>query len=240
MKIDVKHVQKRGVSGWRYRRKVPLNLREALGKREILIPLGNSEAAALRAYAKAHALAEKLLKEAGRASVAGPVASGHTRMSPIELHQWAQRQLRAFQLDPEWGGVIDEHDREAIARDVIADGILSSYEVDSRGEPVGIGQKDAAVLRALALGARDEQPQPTIEDARKLYLKERVGDDEKKRKQLDLVFGFVDAALGQNRTIVSLKRADAKEVRDYMLDGRGAASVERYLNTVRRQGFWDN
>lgn len=41
MQITVKHVQKRGNAEWRYRRKVPQELRDVVGKREILIPLGS-------------------------------------------------------------------------------------------------------------------------------------------------------------------------------------------------------
>ncbi|MEI9409348.1 hypothetical protein [Mesorhizobium salmacidum] len=62
MKIDVKHIQKRGVAGWRYRRKIPKELRAAAGKLEILIPLGSTEQEALKVYPKVHAQAEQQLR----------------------------------------------------------------------------------------------------------------------------------------------------------------------------------
>lgn len=62
MKIVVKHLQKRGVAGWRYRRKIPKELRSTAGKLEILIPLGATEHQALKAYPKVHAQAEQQLR----------------------------------------------------------------------------------------------------------------------------------------------------------------------------------
>ncbi|TIX46162.1 MAG: hypothetical protein E5V36_02670 [Mesorhizobium sp.] len=64
MKIDVKHIQKRGKAGWRYRRKIPEELRAILGKREHLVPLGATEQQALKNYPKVHAEAERLLLSA--------------------------------------------------------------------------------------------------------------------------------------------------------------------------------
>lgn len=51
--------------------------------------------------------------------------------------------------------------------------------------------------------------------------------------ELDRVFKLVSEALQSDRTLASLKREDAKELRDHMADGRKASSVDRYLNVVR-------
>lgn len=60
-----------------------------------------------------------------------------------------------------------------------------------------------------------------------------VKDDPKKTLELDRIFKLVSEALRSDRALVSLKREDAKEVRDHMLDGRKPSSVNRYLNVVR-------
>ncbi|MER9073657.1 tyrosine-type recombinase/integrase [Mesorhizobium sp. M0904] len=235
MKIDVKHIQKRGLAGWRYRRKIPKKLQAAAGKLEILVPLGATEHQALKAYPKVHARAEQQLRlwsQPHRVSQGG----GHDNVpSPTAFEQFrrSRSQLRALNLDPEWSGPEDEDDPEALAREVIAEQIAGKYPVDPDGNPVGIAVEDRALLHALLLSQRQQRPDPTLEDAKRLYLKERVGDDETKQMELDRVFKLVGEALGKDRKLSSLKREDAKEVRDHMLDGRKASSVDRYLNVVR-------
>ncbi|MBZ9753674.1 tyrosine-type recombinase/integrase [Mesorhizobium sp. ESP6-5] len=232
MKIDVKHIQKRGKAGWRYRRKIPEELRNILGKREILIPLGPTEAIAIKKYPRVHAEAEKLLLSA-LSSKQAPSPNSHQSLTALEQFKWGQQDVRRLQLDPEWSGADDEHDSEALKREVIAEQIAAKYPLNDEGNPTGISTKDAATLRALMYGARLDQPVPTLEDAKRLYLKERVGDDETKQMELERVFNLVKEALGKDRKLSSLKREDAKEVRDHMLDGRKASSVDRYLNVVR-------
>jgi hypothetical protein len=234
MRMNVKHVQKRGQNEWRYRRKVPAPLQAVIGKREIVTPLGGSEAEALRRYPKTHAAAEKLLKDATQRLLKGGTAPALLQpKSPLDRYLESQRRLRDLGLDADWAGADEDDDGEAVAREVISEGIVKNLPVDEHGDPIGIGSDQAALLRALAYGARDVRPEPTLEDARKLYLREKVGDDERKQAQLAQVFKLVREALGSDRKLSSLRREDAKEVRDHMLDGRAAASVDRYLNVVR-------
>ncbi len=234
MRIEVQHVQKRGKAGWRYRRKIPLHLRKHLGKGEIVIPLGRTEKEALKNYPKVHAEAERQLTTATLSANGHSVPSSTATMTAVEQFQFGQRQLRGLGLDPEWGGPQDADDTEALYREIIAEQIAAKYPVDSNGHPVGLQDKDRAAIQALMLGADQVRPDPTLEDARKLYQKERVGDDDDaKRMELDRVFRLVREALGRDRTLKGLKREDAKEVRDHMLDGRKASSVDRYLNVVR-------
>jgi len=142
--------------------------------------------------------------------------------------------IRQLQLDPEWTGWADEHDAEGNAREVIAEAIVEKYPRDEEGNPVGIGTEDAAALRALAYGACQARPEPTLVDARRQYEKDKVGDDDKKQKQVARIFGLLKDALGRDRTLRSLRREDAREVRDHMLaTGLAASSVDRYLNIVR-------
>lgn len=228
--MDYPHLQKRGKNEWRYRRKVPLALRPVVGKLEIVRRLGSSEKEAIKAYPKVHQEVERIFataKNPKKAAESAPV-----QISSLEAFKEAQRRLRALQLDPEWTPG-EEDDQEWIARDVIADQIAKAYPVDDDGHPVGVSVSDAALLNALAYGGRQKRPEPTIEDARKLYLKDKVRGDRKKQLQLDRIIQYIDDAIGKDRKLSSLRREDAREVRDYMLDGRSASSVERYLNTVR-------
>ncbi|RUV25878.1 MULTISPECIES: tyrosine-type recombinase/integrase [unclassified Mesorhizobium] len=232
MKIEVKHIQKRGIAGWRYRRKIPRELRAAAGKLEILIPLGSTEQQALKAYPRAHAQAEQQLRQWSRPQ--SPVDSyGAPSLTEFEQFRLGRARLRALSLDPEWSGPDHEDDPEALARELIAEQIADRYPVDEQGHPVGIGAEDRALIHALVLGERQQRPDPTLEDAKRLYLKERVGEDETKQMELERVFKLVKEALGKDRKLSSLKREDAKEVRNHMLDGRKASSVDRYLNVVR-------
>ncbi|RWC31571.1 MAG: hypothetical protein EOS27_10405 [Mesorhizobium sp.] len=231
MKIDVKHIQKRGKAGWRYRRKIPKELRATAGKLEILIPLGSTEQEALKAYPKAHTHAEQQLRLWSRPQ--SPTTNGTPSPTEFEQFRLSRARLRALSLDPEWSGQEDEDDPEALARELIAEQIADKYPVDEHGHPVGIETEDRALIHALVIGEGRRRPNPTLEDAKRLYLKERVGEDETKQMELERVFKLVKEALGKDRKLGSLKREDAKEVRDHMLDGRKASSVDRYLNVVR-------
>ncbi|MCT8973251.1 tyrosine-type recombinase/integrase [Microbaculum marinisediminis] len=226
MLIQVRYLQQRGKS-WRYRRKVPPALRPILGKGEIVIPLGGSEAEALRRYRKAHAKAEQQLAVA----VAHPpqAAPGQTELDRFRL---AESQIRDWGLDLDWAG---EDGPEELARDVLADSIVGKYPADAEtGDPTGVSVEDVAVLRALRLGSRLTRPCPSLEDAKRLYDKERVKGDRKKRLELERIFRLVGAVVDLSRPLDRLERQDAKDVRDHMLDGgRTAASVDRYLNVVR-------
>ena len=79
MLMVVQFIQKRG-SSWRYRRRVPDDLRALIGRREFTIPLGASEAEALRRYPAAHKALEQLLKDAVRTR-SRPLAT-----TPLDLH----------------------------------------------------------------------------------------------------------------------------------------------------------
>jgi integrase len=105
--------------------------------------------------------------------------------------------------------------------------------VDRDGHPTGISPEDAAALRALMLGGRDTPPSVTLEEARRLYAKEKVGDNEKRRKQLDRIFALVAEVVPLTTALDKLKRAHARAVRDHLLVGRTAASAQRYLNTLK-------
>jgi hypothetical protein len=217
MKIDVQFLQKRSDGRYRYRRLVPKELQPVVGKRNILISLGRDEGKALKLYGKANAQAEKLLSEAA-AMLALPQRPIE-EMTPLEYFRLGQQEIRAV-------GLAGDDEETTLHRDIVADQMASHFPVDENGHPIGMGPNTSAILNALRYGRNQKQPDPTLEDVRRLYLKERIApDNEAKKLELERVFRLMREALGSNRTLSSLRRADAKEVRDHMLDGRKPASV---------------
>ncbi|ESX57878.1 hypothetical protein X761_08220 [Mesorhizobium sp. LSHC424B00] len=239
MKIDVQHIQKRGKAGWRYRRKIPEELWTVLGKREHLVPLGATEQEALRKYPRVHAEAEKLLADAiKRANGPAPTEWGHFREGIAAARKMGFRQdrdlpsLHEIEHDTDWQARMKAV--EALVRKYVPDFDKVEDDDDDNDDLPDFRptEADTALARALLLNSSGT-PAPTLEDAKRLYLKERVGDDETKQMELERVFKLVVEALGKDRKLASLKREDAKDVRDHMLDGRKASSVDRYLNVVR-------
>ncbi|MER0239669.1 DUF6538 domain-containing protein [Fulvimarina sp. MAC8] len=228
MLIDVRHIQKRKAS-WHYRRKVPASLRAAIGKREIVLRLAGSEAEAIRLYPSVHAEVERQLAQAAKAT---PTAVPHEAQTALEMSREAARRVAALGLNPEWTPDDDDASEQG-GRDAIADAVLRRHRKDEYGDPIGLSQADEAFLSALYRGAAARRPDPTLEDAKRLYEKERVRESKKNKDELERVFKLVAQAIPLTRTLSSLRRDDAKEVRSVMLDGRRPSSVDRYLNTVR-------
>ncbi|AAV94350.1 tyrosine-type recombinase/integrase [Ruegeria pomeroyi] len=117
----------------------------------------------------------------------------------------------------------DDYDR----REVVAESL--------RGVP------DKALTVVALMDPERPAPVHTLQDARNIYLKERLGDDEDGRKRVDRVFKRVEEALGDltKLPLSGLKREHARKVRDHMLQsekkGGGTlspATVERELNLV--------
>ncbi|MHA6684668.1 tyrosine-type recombinase/integrase [Mesorhizobium sp. A556] len=237
MMIDVKHVQKRGKAGWRYRRKIPDELRAMMGKREILVPLGSTEAEALKKWPKVHAEVERLLAEAtNRANGPEPTEYGYFREGLAAARKLGFRQDRDFpsprdiENDPDWQERMKAV--EKLARKYVPDLDDLDDDDDAPLPDFVPSEADTALAHAIFLNP-EGTPRATLEDARRLYLADRVGDDKTKTMELDRIFKLVREALGKDRMLVTVKRADAREVRDHMADGRKASSVDRYLNVVR-------
>jgi integrase len=237
MMIKLPHVQFRK-NHFRYRRKVPPALRAAIGKTEIVIPLGSTEAEVVRRYPKVHAEVEK------RLSRKAPLQA-HLPLTEMEAFQSATRDARKAKLNQLWDiETLDPEDdeffddQELVARWNAANAITDRYPKNPAGEPVGMSLKDAVALQVLSLGASAKQPEATLEDARRLYLKEKVQgtpDETKKTQRVDRVVGHIRKVMGKDPAMVNLTRSDARDVRDYMLHELdiSASTVNRYLNDIR-------
>ncbi|OAN69143.1 hypothetical protein A8B83_16500 [Rhodobacteraceae bacterium EhC02] len=217
--VKLKHVDRTDSGGWRYRRRIPTPLVEVTGKAWFRHYFeAKTEAALVGEYPKAEAAFAKLVKEA-KASL-----SAVETQSPREA--WFAAKVEA---DAMTAGVVglendeDDYDR----REVVAESLM--------------GVPDKALTVVALMDPERPAPAHTLQDARNIYLKERLGDDEDGRKRLDWVFKRVEEALGDltKLPLKGLKREHARKVRDHLLQsekkGGGTlapATVERYLNPI--------
>jgi integrase len=137
-------------------------------------------------------------------------------------------------------GAFDEEDEDHdwAIRAAVADQIAGRYAEDPEtGHPVGLKPEDTAAIHILH-GGGVAAPSPTLLDAKRVYLEERVlgtHDEERKRQRVDRVCQLAVDALGRNPNLADLKKHDARTVRDFMLRDRGmtSATARRYLNDLR-------
>jgi integrase len=228
-------------SGWRYRRVVPKLLKRLVGKKEFINALGKTRAEALSAYPQVHAEFEGVIHKAERVLAEQIDPKDLPILTKLDLYLEGIAKVRRMGFDPH-DATVDPHDPESVmednARTSVADVILEDYPKDpASGDPVGVTKLDEFVVRALNGGA-PPAPEPTLEDAKKLYIAERVTGTEteikKKVQRLDRITGYIEAALGRPPTIPQFSRSDAKLVRDHMLSGTlKPSSVKRELNVVK-------
>jgi len=222
--VTLKYLKELGPGRYEYRRRVPEAVKTVLGKNEFKRAFGAKTPAEV---ARQHALVEvefqTLIKTAGR-----PRPKSARQLTPMEAAAAAKRE--AEELLSGIVGLDDEDDR----REVLAENLAQKMGAD----PV--------LYRAVV--SPGAIPGPTLEDARRLYLKERLrgGQGINRRESevgLDRVFGRVFEALGDRAgvALVDLKRADARAVRDFLLaaekkTGAGLlslGSVQRELGQVK-------
>ena len=223
MGLVLKYVQTTKAGTLHYRRKVPKALRPAFGATEFKRKLGDNERQALLAYPKINAEYERLLAIAQR----GPQAREAMRTA-LELHAEAERRLKRLPDN------LPEDARGHWAESLVAD-----YPLDPEtGDPVGVPEPERLFVNGLRNGTVGPKPEPTFEDAKLLYLQERVGGElnsKARQQRVERVSGFITKALGRNPTLRSIGRAGAREVRDHMISdlGLSPATAKRYVNDIR-------
>ncbi|RWQ24202.1 tyrosine-type recombinase/integrase [Mesorhizobium sp.] len=237
MRLVLKYVQKRGQT-WRYRRKVPETLRGILGKGELVAPLGNSEQEAIKRYGRVRGLAEQTLTDAKRrlAEARGQITPRIE--TPLDRFAKTREAIKAFGFDPDPPGISEA---EWFARSSVAERLTAGRPVDPEtGHPLDVALAETALIAALHSGL-GPAPLPTLEDAKRLYLRDRAkrsSSSEMARKKdeqrVERVVGYVRDALGKNPLLTELRRADARAVLDHMLRVINSPNtVERYLNDTR-------
>lgn len=159
-----------------YRRKVPKALQGILGKTEMVLRLGKTDAEVRKQYDATHAEAEQVFAKAWDElhGVKAPAAKPTAR----ELFDQATMRLRDLGFNPYRAGSGDPDDPEELsewtARDVVAEQIANGYPRDKDTDhPVGVSDEDRAMLALLTSSNKPVGPSPTLEDAKRVYLKDR-------------------------------------------------------------------
>lgn len=225
--LTLKHIKELGPGRFEYRRRVPESVRGTMQKGEFKrVFSATSPAALAREHARIEAEFDRALALAKRGQAATSTAT------PREIWEAALREAQgltegAIGLDREEAGAV----------------VAEMLEENGKSSPV------------LAMALRDPHnlsehnplPGHTLEDARNLYIKEKLGGgqgDEHREAlaRVERVMHRVTEALGDDartRPLDGLKREDARKVRDHMLQaprkGGGVlspASVKRELKTL--------
>ncbi|WP_175496375.1 tyrosine-type recombinase/integrase [Paracoccus halophilus] len=235
----MKHIEQTKSGSFQYRRRVPKAVGTVIIKREFKRKLGDSRREALAAYPRYHAEVEREI-ETARARIARGNAVQGSGMTELEAYQEALR-LRGEMLAEGYG----EWDFLSAA-----DIIVNRYPVDPEtDDPIGATALDTHTINMLRLGPeRHLPPPPTLDDARKLYLKEhlRADNPDTDSRVVGLANRVIDAAIaamGRNPELSAITREDARRTRDHMLDrvkatGRGvgekvsASTVSRELSII--------
>ncbi|PTV95324.1 phage integrase family protein [Rhodobacter aestuarii] len=219
--LSLKYISELAPGRYEFRRRIPESAKAVLGQAEFKRVFS---AASPSAIAREHA---RIMGEFNRlvaSAKTGGVAGAKTPREAAEAHL-----RRAAELLSGVSGARDDDER----REILADALIESGA-------------DAGLYRAVVL---PDAPLPghTLEDARKLYVKEKLNggegvDEQKAAARVERVFARVRKALGKRAetcTLEDLKREDARKVRDHMLaspkQGGGtlsAASVRRELNIL--------
>lgn len=239
MGLVLKHVEQTKSGSFQYRRRVPKDVAAIITKREFKRKLGDSRREALAAYPGHHAAVEREIAAARkRISQTAVVNNGST--TDFEAYAEARQQVR------------DMAATGATRQDMLsaAEVIVNRYRIDPETDaPLNASPVDAYAINMLRGGrAEPTAPEPTLDDARKLYLKERLRADspDTDSRVVALTNRVIDAvitAIGCNPKLSGITREDARKTRDEMMDrikatGKGVggkvspATVSRELTII--------
>ena len=221
--LELKHLKDRGEGLYEYTRRVPKAVLHVVCRGEVSRSFrAHTPAAVVREYARVHAEIERLFADARR-KLQDP-----SKLTPRETAEVAQEEAERLLA----AGVVGAKDEDE-ARELLAESLIH----------VGASP---AIYRAVVMPEK-ELPSHTLEDARKLYVTEKLGGGEEAEHReamarVERVFARAAEALGdavRSRPLASLKRDDARKVRDHMLqsprNGGGTlspATVRRELKTL--------
>lgn len=234
MGLVLKHVERTRAGSFQYRRRVPKNVSTIIVKREFKQKLGDSEKEALKAWPLYHAQVEREIEAAQRRLA---LSSGAALDGASEREAYAEALRRRADLI---AAGTTQHGLE-----LVADSLAETYPQDEY-VPQGVSPVDAHTINLLRLGPeRYKAPAPTLDDAKKLYLKEKLNVDDETTdnrviNRVHNVLGMVKEALGKDPVVASITREDARKVRDHMLyrlkstgERISPASVAREMNTIK-------
>lgn len=210
--MELKHVDELSGGRKRFRRRFPKDVAPVVGKTFLQVAMKSREGAALvQEHRALMAEFDKLVS----------VARGEN--SPTPREQWQADKSEAEAMLAAVSGLPDEDDR----RDVLGEELIKA------------GFRSSLVSEVLSPDRKG--PEHTLEDARRLYLSERIGDDRPKTVRLERICARMTDTLGplKNFPLVELRREHARSLRDAMLsttkkngEPLSVASVKRELNMV--------
>lgn len=226
MRIILKHIKSTDAGTFHYRRRIPKDVAEKIGRSEFKRLLGDTEREALRNYPTINLMFEELVEAARRPTVPTPQP-----MTPIEIRLLAEK--RASELAHTTGYV---GGRAVRGDDPEFADILRDSAIAQHGEALDPVERTA--LNLLVSSGRITKPKPTLQDACRMYSQERVAgavNERKRNLRVDHVMRILSASIDANKHLDELTREDARRVRDYMLNTlkQKPATVRRYIGDIR-------
>ncbi len=235
MGLVLKYARLTKAGTWHYRRRIPTKLRDFLKQGEFKRYLGSTEREALKNFPKVDAEFERLVAVAHRKAS----RLSDTSLSPLYVHREAERLARELAQGTVTIGGRTLPASDPDAADILRDSYFAQLPQDNEtGEPVGEPDINGRAVSILANGGRLARPAPTLADAKRLYVRERITGDineTAKANRIERVMEYLSHAIDATRPLSSLTREDARDVRDHMLrdlDMR-PATVKRYMNDIR-------
>jgi hypothetical protein len=142
MGLILKHIVSTKAGTFHYRRRIPKDAAEAIGRSEFKRLLGQTEREALRNYPKVHAEFERVVEDARKGA-----ARNLADLTPLEVHRLAQRRAAELEAMTVYVGDSSAHLRDAIGGDR-----LSSQFVFRDRRRFAFVYRDGIPRRKFALG----------------------------------------------------------------------------------------
>lgn len=237
MGLVLNYIERTAAGSFQYRRRVPKDILGIIGKTMFKKKLGDSRQEALAAYPRYHGQVEREIA-AARQRLTSPADRASTPTTDREAYAAALRHRADL--------IAAGTNEEALIHE--GDSLADSYPQDD-WTPLDVPPEERHKINLLRLGPdRYKAPEPTLNDALRLYVKERLGGDQAADQRPVMlakrVVGAAIEAMGRGDVVLSsITREDARKVRDEMLDrikatGRGTgekvspATVSRELSII--------
>jgi len=234
MGLVLKYAKLTKAGTWQYRRRIPTAIRTILDQGEFKRFLGHTRPEALKTYARIEAEFDRLIIAASRLAIETPKPD-----SPLEVHRAAQRLADHWAKHSVFVGDQEVAGDHPDAADILREHHLSRLPVDPEtGDPVGGNAVEGRALGILSSGGRLSRPAPTLSDAKRLYVQEKIKGDineTAKESRIERVMTHLAHTIEADRPLHKLTREDAREVRDHMIRdlGMNPSTVKRYMNDIR-------
>lgn len=180
MGLVLKHIIRTKAGTLHYRRRFPKDAISAIGRGEFKRLLGSTDREALQNYPKVNAEFERLVAEARRPAL----GNVRTAATPLDIHRAAERRAAelASQIVHIDGRAVSASDPEAA--DILRESYLATLPVDPEtGHFIGGSAVEGRALGIITSSDGLDRPDPTIEDAKSLYVTERIKGDINERSK---------------------------------------------------------